>query len=379
MPKSPSSSSSSLSLAVSLLPFSPPSRYSLYLTDSLFPVILHYVPFSVHPNVITFLNSFSCLCLFALSLFARSLEDSAPLLCLFVRLFTVFLVFLSLLLDCLDGMQARRTNQCSTYGEYLDHSLDSLHCVILSAVLLMIMEPDDYTLIISLLGSSAIYHGQAVLYRYSERMIDPPVNGMEAQTLLAISLGAFSLWFFYIPRTSAASYWLVLIFSIVGNIGQFQNTAFFFRLLFSLDFFDFSLCSILFSHVRTLFVLIAYCVIFLVFSFDRALFFLLFLCLSYRINGRYVLVTLLYQKCKLGLSETERTRLYQQSEFCWPTEELLWLLPITLTAVIDMHYSLTPVVSLFCLRMLALNLADMRYYRAPLMGQTTGVERKQNK
>jgi phosphatidylglycerophosphate synthase len=94
-----------------LLPY-----YSRFLVTPLLPLI----PRRVRPNTITHVGHL--LCLVAAAAVALWQPASGPLLFVAMLLLQVYL-----LCDNLDGAHARRTEQCSTAGEYLDHGLDLLN------------------------------------------------------------------------------------------------------------------------------------------------------------------------------------------------------------------------------------------------------------
>eukprot|EP00494_Astrolonche_serrata_P020023 UN20240 len=47
--------------------------------------------------------------------------------------------YISMALDCLDGMHARATNQCSRVGELLDHWTDSFSVPIIASSFIMVV------------------------------------------------------------------------------------------------------------------------------------------------------------------------------------------------------------------------------------------------
>ena len=83
------------------------------------------IPPSVHPNTISYINALNCWVLLAFAYLANLTEPSYPFLTLIIRIKCAFFIFASMILDCLDGLHARKTDQCSTLGELLDHTLDA--------------------------------------------------------------------------------------------------------------------------------------------------------------------------------------------------------------------------------------------------------------
>ena len=126
-----------------LLPY-----YRRYLVDPTLP----YLPASLSPNTITHAGHLLALV-------------SAPLLVgLYPRsgwLFVVSTVLLQIYLWCdnADGAHARRTGQCSTYGEFLDHGLDQLNTVYIAYLTAMALgAPPLWWVVITLVipGAGAV-------------------------------------------------------------------------------------------------------------------------------------------------------------------------------------------------------------------------------
>lgn len=186
-----------------------------YLTLVITEPILHYcIPHSVKPNTITATNATTCWTLLGLAYTAWSIETAHPVLALSIRFLCAVLVFASMLMDCLDGMQARRTQQGSLLGELLDHSFDAAHTCIFAVVMLTILQPDFYTGCFSLVCTGMVYNAQLVLYRHLNKMVNPPTNGPEAQLLLISAIILFSTFFYLVPRSSAAARAVIIVFSV---------------------------------------------------------------------------------------------------------------------------------------------------------------------
>lgn len=200
------------------------------LTEYVTEPILHYcIPRTVTPNSITFFNTTTCWTLLAVTFIAWKTESSQPLLSLLLRFLAASLVFTSMICDCLDGMQARRTNQSSLLGELLDHGLDAAHTCIFAASMLTILQPDFITACFSLVCTGMVYNAQLVLYRKRLQMVNPPTNGPEAQLALITAIILFATFFYYIPRQNLIARCVVTLFSIGANIVQLNNVRFFYK------------------------------------------------------------------------------------------------------------------------------------------------------
>lgn len=86
------------------------------------PMLKDFVPTCVNPNHITYLNFVVAIASFVSALYSTLLAETTPVFACVLGLTSAALLFFSMLLDCLDGMQARRTNRCTK----VDFSLPSL-------------------------------------------------------------------------------------------------------------------------------------------------------------------------------------------------------------------------------------------------------------
>ena len=96
-------------------------RLTYYLMKPLAP----YIPPSISPNSITVIAFLSAMTGTALLFFINT-----PVAYLYWILFN----FIWFLLDALDGIHARYSNQTSEYGAFLDHSLDNIYFIFMLTV-----------------------------------------------------------------------------------------------------------------------------------------------------------------------------------------------------------------------------------------------------
>jgi len=92
--------------------------YLYRLTYYLLTPVVPYIPRCISPNQITILAFFSALAGTALLYFIKT-----PVAYLYWVVFNL----IWFLLDALDGMHARLTQQSSEYGAFLDHALDNIY------------------------------------------------------------------------------------------------------------------------------------------------------------------------------------------------------------------------------------------------------------
>jgi ethanolaminephosphotransferase len=104
------------------------------------PILAHFIPLSMHPNTISICNTIVCWSAFFIAYITYKNEHQwAGEILLYLRIIQAILIFAGISLDCLDGMQARKTGKCSKLGEVLDHSLDAANVPLVSAALLLVM------------------------------------------------------------------------------------------------------------------------------------------------------------------------------------------------------------------------------------------------
>ena len=97
-----------------------------------FKYIQTYIPYSLTPNILTIIGLISmvCSCLFTFW-FDPSLL-SAPRLLISFNFLCLFIYFA---MDSVDGIHARSTGRCSTFGNILDHCVDSCCCFFVTVAL----------------------------------------------------------------------------------------------------------------------------------------------------------------------------------------------------------------------------------------------------
>ena len=105
-----------------------PPNYNDYLyrlTYFLMKPLAPYVPRSISPNQITVVSFLSAMIGTAILFFMKSPA---------AYLYWVFFNFIWFLLDALDGIHARYSNQTSEYGAFLDHALDNIYFLFMFTV-----------------------------------------------------------------------------------------------------------------------------------------------------------------------------------------------------------------------------------------------------
>jgi phosphatidylglycerophosphate synthase len=329
------------------------------------PLLNTCVPYSTDPNHISYVNAAVCWCILLLSYVALWIEESSPNLCYFLRLLLAALIFVTIVLDCLDGMQARRSKRTSKLGEVLDHSLDAANSAIMSASMVLILDPDVYTIAISLLATGMIYNAQLVIFRHQGVMINPPTSGPEAQMLVVLAIVIFSTLWLYVSHTSYAATVIVTVFSIVGNLSQMNNVWFYWKLLknqfesdHSSSFLRYSVQALIFSAL-------------LLGGFiNKYAFILCAVLLSYRLNGQYLLYTM---ASKTSYNKEKIQQLLTHTDKEWSMELMAWFIVILSTgSAYFQHFSslfstLNSILPLiFAVHMFAENVQELIHFKPAL-------------
>lgn len=136
---------------------------------------LRLIPASVTPNQITMANHACNWLLLLLSCNAVG-SDTASL---YALVSAAAVNFLCMMLDCLDGMHARRTGQTSKLGELLDHYLDALHTPIVTGSAAIALRLPLWAVVGSCVLGVAVYNAQLIHYHYRRVFLE--TAGVEGQ------------------------------------------------------------------------------------------------------------------------------------------------------------------------------------------------------
>ena len=173
--------------------------------------ILDRLPRTLNPNWLTLVNHVLCwACLF----FAAAAPSMAPVDALIARSAAALLVFMCMLLDCLDGMHARRTGQTSRVGEVLDHWLDGLNTPLNAAAMALTLQLDPWTSAVVMVSMGMVYIVQLSVWHTTGKFLCPPTSGVDAQCLLSLSFLGAGVYFFVWPLDAnrTAGEWVGLVF-----------------------------------------------------------------------------------------------------------------------------------------------------------------------
>jgi len=179
---------------------------------------LELTPHWIHPNALSMANLFVNWATLGLAIFSESEQDLER--CLMLHVLAGFGMLVSMILDCLDGMQARRTGTCSKLGEVLDHGLDAISVPVSVATIGFGLHMFTHSWVIICLGmvlSVCVYDAQLVLYHHSGQFIHPDVTtGTEGQFGLAVTHVAFGIWEYLLLKNGLGMSWHVVGTQIYG-------------------------------------------------------------------------------------------------------------------------------------------------------------------
>lgn len=251
-----------------------------WIIEHLCVPVLERLPRSVAPNTLSFANHAVCWGVFILA--AWSVEAPQGLRA-WILTAAGLGVFATMLLDCLDGMQARRTQRASKLGEFIDHGLDTLNVPLLSSSLALALRVEGWILVVVAVTTVMVYHAQLVLYHESGRFVHGRTSGTEAQLGVAVVLVLLALASPFLPpddeRLRVAG--LLLVAGSVAT--SCRLCLYYYRRLGRLPF----------GHVFFVMIVAGFGVLYLLGSIGDLSFLLLVALASFRLSGAYVLETLL--------------------------------------------------------------------------------------
>jgi phosphatidylglycerophosphate synthase len=245
------------------------------------PIVRH-IPASITPNSISVVNHLVAWAVFFLAALAPYLSPASALL---ARLVAAAGVFCSLLLDCLDGMHARRTGQGSRLGEVVDHWLDALNVPLMGAGMILTLKLDPLTTAVAMVTCTTPYNGQLVLYHHTGRFVHPTTSGVDGQVMLCAAYVAFGFLFRFVPqdlywvRVGVTCFsWLVIALNV--KLGYFYLVR---------------LKGILVPHLMCITFCAGYAALFVLDMMSAPVFVLGIAAISFRLTGSYVLYSVLEQ------------------------------------------------------------------------------------
>ena len=242
--------------------------------------ILARVPHWVHPNQISVITHVIAWATAAAAVI--SAQSDRPNKSLFL-LAAGFGMLLQMIGDCLDGMQARKTDQCSKLGEMMDHWLDANVVPLVTLGITIALDMPPWAIVLVNVTATMVYHAQLVLYHHTGRFIHPePASGVEGQFGVSIAYVALAIFFYFVDRQAR---WLDVALSVVAVIGTFVQ-------LRCSWFYYPKLGKHIQPHLRFVATLAAFGALYLWGAIDLYGFAFVLVFSSFRISGSYVLHTI---------------------------------------------------------------------------------------
>jgi len=252
------------------------SKFEPLIIEKVCEPILARIPESVHPNSISLTNHLVAWTVLLAAIVSSRLSGWSALIALTIAGVGLFT---SMTMDCLDGMQARRTNRCSKLGEMMDHWLDAIHVPFTSAGLVMALRLDPWGVAAVHVTNAMIYNAQLVLYHHTGKFVHPNTSGVDVQFGTSFGyLGIGLLYFFF----SRQLYWVDLLLAVIGGIAVVTQV----KLCF---FYYKRLKEQIFAHLRFVALCCGFVALYLLGAIDAVAFILAISFLSFRITGSYVL------------------------------------------------------------------------------------------
>jgi phosphatidylglycerophosphate synthase len=205
------------------------SSFEPWLVENVCKPILEHVPRKVHPNSISVGNHILC---WAIFIALASAPFVAPGLAFSLRIFAGLGLVASMILDCLDGMQARRTGRTSPLGAVLDHWLDALNLPLVSSGFVLTLGLDPVTTGVSIVLTGFVYIAQVALYHRSGVFVAPPgTDGAAAQFGLGLMTLVMAVLLLFVVRETR---WVAIFLTGLAwcvNVMQVRVLAFYLRRL----------------------------------------------------------------------------------------------------------------------------------------------------
>jgi phosphatidylglycerophosphate synthase len=260
------------------------SRIERRIIEWLCQPLLERIPASVRPNTISLVTHLIAWITAVLAVISPLLS---PLGCALALIGAGVGMLVSMIGDCLDGMHARKTDQCSKLGELMDHWLDAIIVPLTTVGITVALGMEPWAIAIVNVTAAMVYHGQLVLYHHTGKFIHPePATGTEAQLGLSIGYVALAPLYYYIGRDHGWFDLLVAGIAVLGIFVQMKCNFFYYVRLGRLIRYH-----LLFVAMGT-----GWAALYLLGVIDVYAFLLAVVFTSFRICGTYVLSTIVKRR-----------------------------------------------------------------------------------
>jgi cardiolipin synthase len=262
----------------------PSSRAEQRIIEWLCEPLLEHIPRSVHPNtisVVTHVIAWLTAALAVGSVHLPPVQRSVALV------FAGFGMLLSMIGDSLDGMHARKTNQCSKLGELMDHWLDAIIVPLVTIGITLALEMPPWALVIVNITAAMVYHSQLVLYHHTGKFIHPEAaTGMEAQLALSVGYVGLAGLYYFVDRHQP---WFDMAMAALAVFGIYVE-------LRCNWFYYVRLGKLMRYHAIFVAMCAGFGVLYLTHAINLYAFVLAIVCTSFRVSGTYVLFTVVRRR-----------------------------------------------------------------------------------
>lgn len=250
------------------------------IAESMSASLVPLIPARVRPNTITLLTHAVGWVTAILAVTSAHLDGLARSLCL---LGAGIGMLASVIGDCLDGMHARRTNQCTNLGSMLDHWLDAIVVPLVPAAITVALGMLPWHIVVVVITASMVYHAQLVLYHHSGVFVAPePATGSGAQFGVSLGYMGMAVLFYFVDPGASWIRMLVYGIAMLGIYVQLRCNWFYYV----------RLGHLVARHLSFVAVCAGFGVLQLLGAIEMNAFLLCIVCVSFRISGSYVLWTL---------------------------------------------------------------------------------------
>lgn len=250
------------------------------VAESISALLVPFIPAHVRPNTITLLTHAVGWVTAMLAVASAHLDGLPRSLCL---VGAGIGMLASVIGDCLDGMHARRTNQCTNLGSMLDHWLDAIVVPLVPAAITVALGMLPWHIVVVVITASMVYHSQLVLYHHTGAFVAPePATGSGAQFGVSLGYVAMAVLFYFVDPGAAWIRMVVYAIAMLGIYVQLRCNWFYYV----------RLGRRVTRHLSFVAVCAGFGVLELAGAIDMNAFLLCIVCVSFRISGSYVLWTL---------------------------------------------------------------------------------------
>ncbi len=258
------------------------SKLEFLLIEHVCKPILNLIPAGVRPNSISLVNHLICWLTAVAAYVSTIVGPLGRMLALFGAAAGTFSMAVG---DSLDGMQARKTDQCSKLGEMMDHWLDAIHQPMVTFGVAIALSLDPWEAALLHITSTMIYNVQLLLYHRTGRFVAPDTSGVDAQLGTTLLYIIFGIFFYWVDRDVTWVSTAITAMIVLVSLMQIKLILFYYKLL----------GKMFVHHLPVLLLCAGFAALYLLGVMGQVTFLLSIVLLSFRISGSYVLFTIVGQ------------------------------------------------------------------------------------